>query len=85
MEWKAGYFRAICRTLLSIPNSTSETPCTREKSMAERVCDVCGKKKDMDGDKTCQKSHFICKSCVYSGVILISEKKHCPLDKTPLR
>jgi len=58
---------------------------TREGSMAERLCDVCGKKKNMEGGKTCQKSHFICKDCVYSGVILISEKKYCPIDKTPLR
>jgi hypothetical protein len=53
--------------------------------MAERRCDVCGHKKSMEGGKTCDKGHFICKDCVYSGVIFISSKKHCPLDRTPLR
>jgi hypothetical protein len=53
--------------------------------MSQRVCDVCGKKKDIEGGKTCEKGHFICKSDIYSGVIFISGKKHCPIDKTPLR
>jgi hypothetical protein len=39
----------------------------------------------MEGCKICQKGHFICKSCIYSGVIIISEKKYCPLDKTALK
>jgi hypothetical protein len=54
--------------------------------MPERICDSCGKKKkDLAGGKTCELGHFICKECVYSGVILISEKKSCPLCKNPLR
>ncbi len=53
--------------------------------MAERVCDSCGSKKDVSGGKTCEKAHFICKACVYSGVILISERHVCPLCKRPLR
>jgi hypothetical protein len=57
----------------------------RRIAMAERLCDVCGKKKDIEGGTTCEKGHFICKSDVYSGVIFISGKKHCPIDKTPLR
>jgi hypothetical protein len=53
--------------------------------MPKRLCDVCGKDKDVAGGKTCQKGHFICKTCVYSGVIIISEKKYCPLDETALK
>ena len=56
-----------------------------DKFMSERTCDVCGKKRDLSGGKTCAKGHFISKSCVYSGVVIISEKKYCPLDKTALR
>jgi len=53
--------------------------------MAKRICDVCGLNKDVEGGKTCEKGHFICKGCVYSGVIFISEKAHCPIDRKPLR
>jgi hypothetical protein len=53
--------------------------------MAKRICDVCGKDKDVSGGKTCEKGHFICKDDVYSGVIFISEKAHCPMCKKPLR
>jgi len=53
--------------------------------MAKRVCDVCRKEKDIEGGKTCEKGHFLCKGCVYSGVIFISEKAHCPFDKHRLR
>jgi len=53
--------------------------------MAKRLCDVCGKDKDVEGGKTCQKGHFICKGCVYSGVIIISEKRYCPFDKSALK
>ena len=55
------------------------------KQMAKRLCDVCGKDKDVEGGKTCQKGHFICKGCVYSGVIIISEKRYCPFDKSALK
>jgi rubrerythrin len=57
----------------------------RRKYMAERVCDECAKKRDISGGKTCEKGHFICKDCVYSGVIFIDEKKACPICKRPLR
>jgi hypothetical protein len=53
--------------------------------MSERICDSCGKKKDVGGGKSCEKGHFICKACVYSGVIFISEKASCPICKKPLR
>ena len=53
--------------------------------MAKRTCVACGKERDVSGVKTCEKGHFICKDCVYSGVIFISEKAHCPIDKKPLR
>lgn len=53
--------------------------------MAKRMCDVCCKNKEMAGGKTCEKGHFVCKDCVFSGVIFISEKAYCPIDKKPLR
>jgi rubrerythrin len=56
----------------------------REVNMSERTCDSCGKKKDLAGGKTCDNGHFICKDCVYSGVIFISEKTSCPLCGAPL-
>ena len=31
--------------------------------MPERVCDSCGKKKDVGGGKTCENGHFLCKAC----------------------
>ena len=53
--------------------------------MSKRPCDNCGHDRDTSGGKTCEKGHFICKSCVYSGVIFIDERAHCPLCKRPLR
>jgi hypothetical protein len=53
--------------------------------MSQRTCDACGKAKDVSGGRTCEKGHFICKDCVYSGVIFISERQACPLCKKPLR
>lgn len=53
--------------------------------MAERVCDACGKKRDVSGGKTCEQGHFICKECVYSGIVFISERSYCPICKKPLR
>jgi hypothetical protein len=58
---------------------------SRRRHMAERICDACGKKRDTHGGKTCEKGHFVCKECVYSGVILIDEKKSCPVCRRPLR
>ena len=53
--------------------------------MAERICDSCGKKKDVSGGKTCEKGHFICQSCVYGGGFFDSVRKQCPICKKPLR
>ena len=53
--------------------------------MATRTCAKCNREKDMSGGKICEKGHFFCKDCVYSGVIIISERKYCPIDKTPLK
>jgi len=53
--------------------------------MSKRNCDRCGKERGLSGGKTCQKGHFLCKDCVYKGVIFISEKAYCPIDKSPLR
>jgi hypothetical protein len=52
--------------------------------MSERICDACGKKKNVAGGKTCEKGHFICQSCV-SGGVFGSPKTQCPVCKKPLR
>jgi len=46
--------------------------------MGSRVCDDCGKIKDVLGGKTCSKGHFICHSCASGHV-------HCPLCGHTLR
>ncbi len=46
--------------------------------MATRVCDVCGKKKEVSGGKTCENGHFLCSSCA-------SKRNQCPICKKPLR
>jgi len=51
--------------------------------MAERICDVCGKKKELSGGKTCEKGHFICSSCKSMG--WGSTRTQCPLCKKPLK
>jgi hypothetical protein len=66
-------------------NIRGSTGDLQEVRMAKRVCDVCGKDKDVSGGKTCEKGHFVCKDDVYSGVIIISEKAYCPICKKPLR
>jgi hypothetical protein len=53
--------------------------------MSQRTCDACGKERDVSGGKTCAKAHFICRDCVYSGIVIISEKAYCPLCKKPLK
>jgi len=54
--------------------------------MSKRVCDVCGKEKDVEGAKTCEKGHFLCWSCSHShGLISTTSKKSCPICKKPLR
>jgi hypothetical protein len=52
--------------------------------MPERVCDSCGKKKQVSGGKTCEKGHFICGSCV-SGGFFSGPRTQCPLCRKPLR
>jgi rubrerythrin len=41
--------------------------------------------KEVGGGKTCEKAYFICKECVYNGVIFISGRTTCPICKNPLR
>jgi hypothetical protein len=55
--------------------------------MAKRVCDACGKEEPLEGGRTCEGGHFICKKCVWkgSGPFFSNEKKTCPLCKKPLR
>lgn len=45
---------------------------------SRRICDKCGKEKDIQGGKTCENGHFICHSCVYYHI-------HCPLCGKRLR
>ena len=52
--------------------------------MAERICDSCGKKKQLEGGKTCEKGHFVCYSCRNVGVFS-SGRATCPICKTKLK
>ena len=53
--------------------------------MPSRKCDADGKVRDMQGGKVCEKNgHFICKECIYSGFVIISERSTCPLDGSRL-
>ena len=52
--------------------------------MATRICDVCGKKKDLSGGKTCEKGHFVCAGCKYMGPFS-GNRTQCPICKKPLR
>jgi hypothetical protein len=51
--------------------------------MSKRICDKCGKEKEVPGGKTCINGHFICSSCVsdFFGWSL----KTCPLCGKSLR
>ena len=51
---------------------------TEKVFMGSRVCDNCGKTKDVFGGKSCSKGHFICHSCASSHI-------HCPLCGHTLR
>ena len=52
--------------------------------MAKRICDRCGKEKEVQGGRTCENGHFICQECV--GVGIFSDGiKQCPLCRKPLR
>lgn len=53
--------------------------------MAERVCDKCGKKKPLNGGKTCESGHFICSTCVDRTVFSTSGMTTCPICKKKLR
>jgi hypothetical protein len=56
--------------------------------MPKRVCDVCGKNKEVNGGKTCEKGHFICQNCLYKGTgggLFGGALKTCPLCKRVLR
>jgi hypothetical protein len=56
--------------------------------MPKRTCDSCGIEKDIDGGKTCEKGHFICKSCIWEGTgggFFGDGKKYCPLCRNKLR
>ncbi len=55
--------------------------------MPRRICDSCGKEKDVQGGKACEKGHFICKDCVWSapGFLGHGEIKACPLCRKPLK
>jgi len=52
--------------------------------MAKRICDACGKEKDVSGGKTCEKGHFICSRCVDMG-FLVGKMTQCPICKTKLK
>lgn len=45
--------------------------------MPKRICDVCGKNKDVEGGKTCEKGHFVCRAD--------SGRTKCPICKTKLK
>lgn len=55
--------------------------------MNKRVCDKCGETKELEGGRTCETGHFICKHCVWEtkGVFSGSDRKTCPICKKPLR
>ena len=56
--------------------------------MPRRICDSCGKEKDVRGGKTCESGHFICQDCVYgSGLqpLISSSRKQCPICGKQLR
>ncbi|MCF8070689.1 MAG: hypothetical protein K9L30_19070 [Desulfobacterales bacterium] len=52
--------------------------------MADRICDACGKRKKLEGGKTCDKGHFICYSC-RDGGSLFGARTKCLLCKTKLK
>lgn len=54
--------------------------------MSSRTCDSCGEKKNLEGGKTCETGHFVCKECVCKPAgIFSSAMKYCPLCKKTLR
>ena len=54
--------------------------------MPKRVCDTCGKERDVAGGVTCESGHFICKDCkVIKGFMFDDKRKKCPICQKPLR
>ncbi len=55
--------------------------------MARRICDICGKDKDVQGGKVCEKGHFVCSQCVHgSGLQLLGPSRTaCPICGKKLR
>jgi len=52
--------------------------------MPKRICDVCGKNKEVKDAKTCEKGHFVCYGCRNVGVFN-SGRTICPICKTKLK
>jgi hypothetical protein len=61
-----------------IPLSFESTNDRDKIFFGNRVCDNCGKNKDVMGGKSCSKGHFLCHSCA-------SRHIHCPLCRHTLR
>lgn len=54
--------------------------------MPKRVCDICGKNKDLKGGVTCANGHFICSNCKYvSGWVFKEVRRKCPICDKSLR
>lgn len=55
--------------------------------MAKRSCANCGKDKDIEGGRICEKGHFICKTCVNkdSDFFFSRPKTKCPVCGTKLK
>jgi hypothetical protein len=61
---------------------------SQEVSTMRRICDACGKKKNVRGGKTCASAHFICKDCAWKSRGLFFapvERRSCPLCEKPLK
>ena len=51
----------------------------------KRICDACGKEKELQYGKTCSSGHFICSSCRGYTNMLSIPRKTCPICKKDLR
>lgn len=52
----------------------------------KRVCDACGKEKEIEGGKTCENGHFICSSDKWMEKVIGRDlRKKCPICDSPLR
>ena len=53
--------------------------------MAKRTCVKCGKEKELEGGKICEKGHFVCSSCKSGyGFFGNADLSKCPVCKTKL-